>query len=81
MIEYTLYTEEEKEAMKSLMNAPEIAYLFNGEWYWLTYEDAEKLGIDLDKRKLTIRDRLSQKVRDWHSRMATWHGRRSIGLM
>lgn len=83
MIEYTIYTEEEvrgsfKEFFK---DHPPIAYNFNGRWVFITRDDAIKLGVIRDpKESLTLRDRVTQAIRDWHSRMAAWHERRSIGL-
>lgn len=46
-------------------------------------DDAEAIrrGFIRDPNKpFTLRERITRRVRDWHSRMAVYHERRSIGL-
>lgn len=51
------------------------------ETYYGTREEAIELGVMRDPNKpLTLRERITEKIQNWHSRMAVWHERRSIGL-
>lgn len=62
-------------------DVPPVLIYLDGERFFGTREEATALGVLPDpNKKLTIRERITKKIQDWHSRMAVWHERRSIGL-
>lgn len=62
-------------------DVPPVLIEIDGERFFGTREEAIALGIFPDpNKKLTIRERITKKIQNWHSRMAVWHDKRSIGL-
>lgn len=60
---------------------PPYLIRIGSETYHGTRQEAIELGLIRDPNKpLTLSERITEKVQDWHSRMAVWHDRRSIGL-
>lgn len=82
MQEYTLYYPEElPNFYEENPDESPIFVIWYGKQYYCTRETAIELGIMRDPNKpLTLRERITEKIQNWHSRMAVWHERRSIGL-
>lgn len=82
MQEFTLYYPNElpKFYRENPNEDPVFAYWY-GKPYYCTLEAAIELGMmRYPNKPITLRERITEKVMNWHSRMAVWHARRSIGL-